>query len=587
MSSASIDVPTPLSLPTDPTQLTESARRPTTTNSSHLICSGIVSRMESKPSQMAGIRTLLSAHVPRKSAPSSMMNRTEGYPGAIPEHELRGQRTMATKQTTPIEQPWLGILAVVLGAPVSAILGTTTAPLARDVRRSARVVTGTSGPAPVGKTRAVTRILAQRLAVVPIVLEVPAVVVPGAMEVAVVAILVTAAVPLAVDTVALEVPVDVVPIMLELQAAVLPGSGCPGEFCHRLGYLAGALAAARDAIAWPAVRTTSYPDCIDCITFCTKDFGGHRRGFGIYHAAGGRLGPELLVLDPRALHILGETPKAQLEILNLHCSPLRPILSSSRLQSEFVLPSALRKRPKLGHHRHSGMAQHAALRGAGTWLAREPPGRLSRAPLALCPGLHAAGRCASAPPRAAPRRAALPRRWNPAGALAGVPSAHRRAASAQQRRAGPALARDLAECIAAWQEKGWQDNQPRQVVCSPLGRPRPHGRREECTADQEHHGPVLSVNIGGAIFRTTANTLRKAPFFDLMLRHMEEGALGTTTDDSGQLFVDRSGDLFVYILEYLRSGHWILRDRAGDLEFVDALREEARERAGVEAAWKI
>lgn len=137
------------------------------------------------------------------------------------------------------------------------------------------------------------------------------------------------------------------------------------------------------------------------------------------------------------------------------------------------------------------------------------------------------------------------------------------------------LEEDLAECIAAWQEKGWQENQPRQVVCSPLGRPRPHGRREEYTADQEHHGPALSVNIGGAIFRTTANTLRKAPFFDLMLRHMEEGALGTTTDDNGQLFVDRSGDLFVYILEYLRSGHWILRDRAGDLEFVDALREEA------------
>merc|ERR1719433_1419345 len=46
-------------------------------------------------------------------------------------------------------------------------------------------------------------------------------------------------------------------------------------------------------------------------------------------------------------------------------------------------------------------------------------------------------------------------------------------------------------------------------------------------------------------------------------------------DAGGQLFIDRSGELFSYILEFLRTGHWLLRDRASDLEFIDALREEA------------
>jgi len=83
------------------------------------------------------------------------------------------------------------------------------------------------------------------------------------------------------------------------------------------------------------------------------------------------------------------------------------------------------------------------------------------------------------------------------------------------------------------------------------------------------------VNAGGSTYRTTASTLRKAPFFDSMLRYTEEGTLTTTLDDNGSIFIDRSGDLFGYILEYLRSGHWVLRDRAGDHQFVSALRDEA------------
>eukprot|EP00971_Amphidinium_carterae_P180723 3584503-Amphidinium_carterae.1 len=46
-------------------------------------------------------------------------------------------------------------------------------------------------------------------------------------------------------------------------------------------------------------------------------------------------------------------------------------------------------------------------------------------------------------------------------------------------------------------------------------------------------------------------------------------------DSNGRFFVDRSGDLFAYILEYLRCGHWLLGPRASDHDFVIALREEA------------
>jgi hypothetical protein len=138
---------------------------------------------------------------------------------------------------------------------------------------------------------------------------------------------------------------------------------------------------------------------------------------------------------------------------------------------------------------------------------------------------------------------------------------------------------DLAECIAAWQESGHHGFIPG----SPLdfGRMQvltksPKGTRESAARhSQDVFGPILSVNIGDKIFRTTATTLRKARFFDAMIKHAEEGGIGTTMDEGGHLFVDRSSELFGYILEYLRSGNWVLKEKSGDPEFVEALREEA------------
>lgn len=141
------------------------------------------------------------------------------------------------------------------------------------------------------------------------------------------------------------------------------------------------------------------------------------------------------------------------------------------------------------------------------------------------------------------------------------------------------LEEDLAECIAAWQESSTRDRDFPRVPAPRSASASNYGIGQDYPAEpsysHEIFGPALSINVGGIVFRTTGSTLRKAPFFDSLLRHAEDGDLGTTIDDGGRFFIDRSGELFAYVLEYLRSGHWLLRERGADLEFVEALREES------------
>merc|ERR1712176_1091436 len=91
------------------------------------------------------------------------------------------------------------------------------------------------------------------------------------------------------------------------------------------------------------------------------------------------------------------------------------------------------------------------------------------------------------------------------------------------------LEEDLAECIAVWQESGHSRTPefPRiQPPRSPLARGRSqnghYGANQEAApfVPQESVGPVMSLNVGGLGFKSTASTLRKAPFFEAMLRHL-------------------------------------------------------------------
>jgi len=139
---------------------------------------------------------------------------------------------------------------------------------------------------------------------------------------------------------------------------------------------------------------------------------------------------------------------------------------------------------------------------------------------------------------------------------------------------------DLTECISLWQGSGHVRTPEHpwvSIPCSP-------GKSWQQVKGDFHVGASakhvmqqqqLSVNVGGIVFDTTVATLRKSTFFDTLLKHKEEGTMKSTIDHDGVLFVDRSGQLFIYILEFLRCGHWMLKGRGEDKDFVAALQEEA------------
>lgn len=64
---------------------------------------------------------------------------------------------------------------------------------------------------------------------------------------------------------------------------------------------------------------------------------------------------------------------------------------------------------------------------------------------------------------------------------------------------------------------------------------------------------VVTLNVGGELYTTSVATLTKYP--DSMLGVMFNGKFPTTTKDKqGNCFIDRDGEMFKYILNYLRTG---------------------------------
>ena len=59
---------------------------------------------------------------------------------------------------------------------------------------------------------------------------------------------------------------------------------------------------------------------------------------------------------------------------------------------------------------------------------------------------------------------------------------------------------------------------------------------------------LVTVNIGGVLHTACTSTLRKAPFFDRLLEHTERGAIQTTRDAEGRIYVDRPGASFGVLL---------------------------------------
>ena len=71
---------------------------------------------------------------------------------------------------------------------------------------------------------------------------------------------------------------------------------------------------------------------------------------------------------------------------------------------------------------------------------------------------------------------------------------------------------------------------------------------------------VVALNVGGKVFSTSLTTLRKHP--GSVIAQMFTEPIAVHRDDMGHYFVDRNGDVFEFILDYLRDGYLYLPDDA-------------------------
>jgi len=67
-----------------------------------------------------------------------------------------------------------------------------------------------------------------------------------------------------------------------------------------------------------------------------------------------------------------------------------------------------------------------------------------------------------------------------------------------------------------------------------------------------HFEKTIKLNVGGVLYKTSLTTLVKDP--NSMLAVMFSGRFELQVDEDGSYFIDRDGELFRYILNYLRNG---------------------------------
>jgi hypothetical protein len=70
---------------------------------------------------------------------------------------------------------------------------------------------------------------------------------------------------------------------------------------------------------------------------------------------------------------------------------------------------------------------------------------------------------------------------------------------------------------------------------------------------QQQYPKIIELNVGGKYYATTLVTLQRYP--NSMLARMFSGNFATTQDKDGRYFLDRNGDAFGVILDYLRTGN--------------------------------
>jgi hypothetical protein len=73
---------------------------------------------------------------------------------------------------------------------------------------------------------------------------------------------------------------------------------------------------------------------------------------------------------------------------------------------------------------------------------------------------------------------------------------------------------------------------------------------------QSSGGGLVKLNVGGRVYVTLASTLTQNGTGDNFFSRMLSGKFSSTMVDSDQHFIDRNGDYFAPLLDYLRTGHW-------------------------------
>ena len=78
---------------------------------------------------------------------------------------------------------------------------------------------------------------------------------------------------------------------------------------------------------------------------------------------------------------------------------------------------------------------------------------------------------------------------------------------------------------------------------------------------------IINLNVGGKIYTTSISTLTKYP--DSMLGRMFGGDLPSAKDAQGNVVIDRDGELFRYVLTFLRSSKLILPENFKELSLLE------------------
>ena len=74
----------------------------------------------------------------------------------------------------------------------------------------------------------------------------------------------------------------------------------------------------------------------------------------------------------------------------------------------------------------------------------------------------------------------------------------------------------------------------------------------------------VELNVGGKLYSTTVTTLTRLP--NNLIEKMFTGQSPITKDSQGRCFIDRDGEIFAHVLNFLRTKSLTLRDNFSDME---------------------